>query len=564
MTLRDGMPKLAESIPMSSKPSTGPVVPPSDRDFERQLREMNEALLVSSVRMHALAEQAQKTERELAKALVFADDIIATLREPFLVLDHEMRVKTANRAFYNSFHVTQEETENRYVFELGNRQWDIPGLRALLEKVLSRNQSIHDYELEHDFPVLGRKTMVLNARPFPPESEHPELILLAVEDVSNERRRADELADDSRRKDEFLAMLSHELRNPLAPISNALQLLAMQKDQSSLQQQARTILERQVGQLTRLVEDLLEVSRITTNRIHLQLERARLDGILERATEAVLPLMKQCRHELTVTHMPQPIWLNADPARLEQVLVNLLTNAAKYTPHGGQISLIVQQEGQDVLVRVRDTGLGIASDLLPHIFDLFTQATQSLDRSIGGLGIGLALVKRLVEMHGGRVEVTSKPGSGSEFVVRLPVITTSAPPSSPSPETRPWIGPPLRLLVVDDNVDAAQTLGMLLEALGHEVRTANDGLTALEVAFEYRPQVVLLDIGLPGIDGYQVAKRLREHSDFQDVLLVAMTGYGQEADKRHSQQAGFNQHLIKPVDIRTVQQILTTRLQKTT
>ena len=230
----------------------------------------------------------------------------------------------------------------------------------------------------------------------------------------------------TRRKDEFLAMLSHELRNPLAPITNAVQLLRLQKNEDQLQHQARTIIERQVGQLTRLVDDLLEVSRITTGRIHLQQERIALNGIVERAVETARPLMNQRRHELTVSLPPQPIWLYADAARLEQVVVNLLTNAAKYTADGGHISLVVQQEGDEAVLRVRDTGVGIAPELLPRIFDLFTQAERSLDRSQGGLGIGLCLVQRLVEMHGGRVEVYSALGQGSEFVVRLPVMATPA------------------------------------------------------------------------------------------------------------------------------------------
>lgn len=247
---------------MNSTPTAGPPDPEVDRAFERQLREMNEALLVSSVRQHELTEQAQNAQRALAKALAYGDDIIATLREPFLVLDHRLRVKTASRSFYDSFHVTKEETENRLVYELGNGQWDIPALRKLLDEVLSRSQSVHDFEVEHSFPTLGLKTMLLNARPFPPDSKHPELILLAVYDISAARHRADELAELDRHKDEFLAMLGHELRNPLAPILNAVQLLRLQGDESGLQQRARTIIERQIGQLVHLVDDLLEMSSL--------------------------------------------------------------------------------------------------------------------------------------------------------------------------------------------------------------------------------------------------------------------------------------------------------------
>ena len=372
-------------------------------------------------------------------------------------------------------------------------------------------------------------------------------------------RHAVALADLHRRKDEFLAMLGHELRNPLAPITNALHLLRLQKDEDPLQRQARTVIERQVGQLTRLVDDLLEISRISTGRIHLHQERIALNGIVENAIETALPLIGLHKHALEASLSPQPIWLYADAARLEQVVVNLLTNAAKYTTDGGQIWLSVQQEGDEGVLRVRDSGVGIAPELLPHIFDLFTQAEKSLDRSQGGLGIGLSLVQRLVEMHRGRVEVYSVLGQGSEFVIRLPVVLTAAPPLPATiiKAAKP-AGPSLRVLVVDDNKDAALTLGMLLQVKGHEVRTAHDGLAALEAAHAFRPQVMLLDIGLPGLDGYEVAKRLRQQAIFKGVLLVAMTGYGQEADRQRSLAAGFDHHLVKPADFRKVQEILET------
>ncbi len=257
------------------------------------------------------------------------------------------------------------------------------------------------------------------------------------------------------------------------------------------------------------------------------------------------------------------IWLYADASRLEQVVVNLLTNAAKYTDESGHIWLTVQEEGEDCVLKVRDTGVGIAPDLLPRIFDLFTQAERSLDRSQGGLGIGLALVQRLVELHGGKVAVVSAMGQGTEFVVRLPMMLTSEPqsPSSPTEKVKPT-GPSLRILVVDDNVDTAGSLAMLLEESGHEVRTAHDGLTALEAALNYRPNVVLLDLGLPGLNGFEVAKRLRQQPVFQNVVLVAMTGYGQEADRKRSLDAGFNHHLVKPADFGKVQDILATVSEK--
>jgi len=371
------------------------------------------------------------------------------------------------------------------------------------------------------------------------------------------KTQAEALADLHRRKDEFLAMLSHELRNPLAPIANAVQLLRFHKNEDQLQQNARTIIERQLAQLTRLVDDLMEVSRITTGRVQLRLERVAVNGIVERAVETACPLMERYRHELAVTLSPDPIWLDADAARLEQVMVNLLTNAAKYTPDGGRIGLTVEQRGDECVLRVRDTGVGIAPELLPQIFDLFTQAERSLDRSQGGLGIGLALVHRLVEMHRGRVEAHSSLGQGSEFVVRLPVALSAAPKSASTPtKAAPPTGPSLRVLVVDDNVDAAQSLAQLLEAYGHDVRTAHTGPTAVAAAGDYNADVVLLDIGLPELDGYEVARRIRKQPAHENTVLVAMTGYGQESDRRLSKEAGFDHHLVKPANFGKVLEIL--------
>lgn len=394
--------------------------------------------------------------------------------------------------------------------------------------------------------------------------DHHNVIQCNIRDITERSRlekqlqeQAAALADLHRRKDEFLAMLSHELRNPLAPITNAVQLLSLQKHEDKLQHKARNIIERQVGQMTRLIDDLLEVSRITTGRIHIKQERIALNGVVERAVETTRPLMDQCRHEFTMSMSPQSIWIFADAARVEQVIINLLTNAAKYTPDRGQVSLTVEQAADEAIIRVRDTGVGISAELLPHIFELFTQAERSLDRSQGGLGIGLCLVQRLVELHGGKVEVSSTLGQGSEFVVRLPVMLLTVTPPKSSPEVADETGgPSLRVLVVDDNKDAAESLGLLLEALGHEIQTAYDGLSAVEAAIKFLPNVVLLDIGLPGIDGFEVVKRLRRHPELSGVVVVAMTGYGQEEDKRRSIEAGFNYHLVKPANFKQVKEIL--------
>jgi PAS domain S-box-containing protein len=371
------------------------------------------------------------------------------------------------------------------------------------------------------------------------------------------QQQAAELSDLHRRKDEFLAMLSHELRNPLAPIANAVQLLRLEKNEDSIQQQARLIIERQVGQLSHLVDDLLEVSRISTGRIHLQRERLDLRTIVERAVETTRPLIGQRGHALSLSLSPTPIWLDADASRLEQVVVNLLTNAAKYTEQGGNIWIGLGQESFEAVLRIRDTGLGIAPELLPRIFDLFSQGERTIDRAQGGLGVGLALVHQLVQLHGGRVEALSVLGQGSEFVVRLPAVSSAPPPSALSfAETARPRGNGCRVLVVDDNVDSATSLALLLRRSGHDVRMAHDGPTAVQAALDDQPDVMLLDIGLPGFSGYEVAKRLRMQPGFQSLLLVAMTGYGQESDRQQSREAGFDHHLVKPANFAQVQKIV--------
>ncbi|MFC0131837.1 hybrid sensor histidine kinase/response regulator [Massilia eurypsychrophila] len=400
----------------------------------------------------------------------------------------------------------------------------------------------------------------------PLADDHAEGAIVMYKNIT-ERKKAEQVLCESaeamvnldHRKDEFLAMLGHELRNPLAPIANAVQLMRLHKGDDPVQQQARDIIERQVGQLTRLVDDLLEISRINTGKIQIAKEWIVVSSIIERAVETAHPLIAQRRHELSVSQPPRPVWLHADAARLEQVVVNLLTNAAKYTEEGGHIWLSVQQEDDVLILRVRDTGVGIASELLPHVFDLFTQAERSLDRSQGGLGIGLCLVKRLVELHEGTVEVHSIIGQETEFVVRLPAMLPFTPPSqlpiaaiSPSSEAR------RRVLVVDDNVDSAETLAMLLEASGHEVQTAYNGQGGLEAALEYQPDMMLLDIGLPELNGYEVARRIRQHPLLKHMMLVAMTGYGQEKDRQYSREAGFDHHLVKPANFDEVLRILTT------
>jgi PAS domain S-box-containing protein len=392
---------------------------------------------------------------------------------------------------------------------------------------------------------------IVSKFPIPGPDGEPAAVGGMAIDITDRVELEAALRQADRRKDEFLAMLAHELRNPLAPVRAALQVLRAAGSGHPDADQAAAMIERQVWTLARLVDDLLDVSRITRGKVRLRKEPVDLAVVVARAVEAARPLLEANRHALEVSLPEGPVPLEADATRLEQVFANLLNNAAKYTEPGGSVRLSAERRGGEVVVRVRDSGCGIPAEVLPHVFDLFTQADRTLDRSQGGLGVGLTLVKGLVEMHGGSVAAHSDgPGQGSELVVCLPAGPATG--GRGEPEGRPATPRPLaparrlRVLVVDDNRDAAVSLAMLLRLWGHEARTAHDGPSALKAALSYRPEVVLLDIGLPGPDGYEVARRLRAVLSPAAVRLVAVTGYGQEEDRRRSREAGFDAHLVKP------------------
>ena len=381
--------------------------------------------------------------------------------------------------------------------------------------------------------------------------------------VANERLRLlGELREADARKDEFLATLAHELRNPLAPVRNAAHVLRMKAPDDPELRWGRDVIERQVEHLTRLVDDLLDISRIARGRLELRKERVELREVIRSAVEMSRPLIEQRAHELTV-HLPEkPVYLQADSVRLAQVFMNLLNNAAKYTERGGDIRLTAEVADGSLVVRVRDTGAGIAADALPRIFELFYRADSSLERSHPGLGIGLSLVGRLVEAHGGSVVARSEgPGKGSEFAVTLPTVE--------EPEERRTDGQAgrkdgvridatasRRVLVADDVKDAADSLAMLLELRGYEVRTAHDGHEAVEVAEEFRPHVALLDIGMPKLNGYDACRRIRERPWGQRMVLIALTGWGQPEDRRRTEEAGFDAHIVKPVEIKVLLEVL--------
>ena len=370
------------------------------------------------------------------------------------------------------------------------------------------------------------------------------------------RKLEDSLREADHRKNEFLATLAHELRNPLAPLRNSLELVRLREDSPSAIRHARELMNRQVEQMTRLVEDLLDVTRIAQGKLVLKKEHIDLDPAITQAVQMNAPLREARRHRLSVSLSPTPLWVEADPVRLVQVLVNLLNNAAKYTPDGGEIAISATREGNEAVVRVKDNGVGIPPEKLNQIFEMFTQLDSDAEHAQSGLGIGLTLVRRLVELHGGSVSVTSLGvGKGSEFVVRLPSTTAGSPTvAAPSPTGAIPAGS-RHVLIIEDNHDGRDSLAMLLDLLGHRVSVAEDGLKGLDAILNLRPEIALIDIGLPGMDGYELARRARAVLG-GSVVLIALTGYGSPEDRQQATEAGFNSFLLKPVDLAALQQLL--------
>lgn len=634
--------------------------------------------------------ERRKQQLRADAALAYAQAILDTLRHGFLVLDGTLRVKSANASFYRKFQVAEKDTVNRLVYELGGGHWNIPRLRTLLEEIIPSNHSFEDFEVEHDFPAIGHRTLMVNARRLK-NDELGELILMGMEDVT-ERRAAEQalrnsetrfrrlfefakdgilildarsgkildansfmcgllgqelrelagkelfqiglfkdveenkamfqklraegyvryehlpiqtpagrttavefvsnvyaedhrlvaqcnvrdiservrleeqiklqslaLADQSRRKDEFLAMLSHELRNPLAPILSATHLLKLQENgiENPVQQQSREVIERQVANLTRIVSDLLEVSRVVSGHIQIRLESVDFGEVVKHALESVRPLSERRRQQISLALPAKPVRVRADSTRLEQIVMNLLDNAIKYTDEGGRIWVDLAKKDGKAGLHIRDSGVGIAGELLPCVFDLFMQADRSLDRVQGGLGLGLNLVQRLTKMQHGTVEAHSEGlGKGSEFIVWLPLIEDGNATPAPVPAAALPDRKSQRVLVVDDNVDACDMLSMLLEQRGHSVQKAYTGPSALQSALASPPDVILLDIGLPGMNGYEIARRLRQNPALKKTRLLALTGYGTTDDVLLAREAGFDAHLLKPVDLSEVEKFL--------
>ncbi len=415
------------------------------------------------------------------------------------------------------------------------------------------------WDREHRFKGVDGQWHYVLARGIPVRNDQGRVIGWAGINLDIDRIKNSEAAlrEADRRKDEFLATLAHELRNPLAPIRNGLQIMRLANDDQEAVEQTRTMMERQLGQLVHLVDDLLDLSRISRGKIELRKERVELAKIVQHAVETSRPAIDSAGHDLSITVPSVPIYVDADMTRLAQVFSNLLNNAAKYTERGGRVRLSVVRQGGEAVVSVRDNGLGIPAHMLPNVFDMFTQVDRNLERSQGGLGIGLSIVKRLVEMHGGSVDVKSDGHSmGSEFIVHLPVVLSvvhsqndHGEPTQPSSRCR--------ILVADDNRDAAMSLAMMLNLMGNDAKTAHDGLEALDVAAAFRPELILLDIGMPRLNGYDTARQIREQPWGKSIVLVALTGWGQEEDRRKSQDAGFDFHMVKPIEPAALEKLLT-------
>ncbi|QDU97775.1 hybrid sensor histidine kinase/response regulator [Lignipirellula cremea] len=472
--------------------------------------------------------------------------LIEEMHQGAVSLSSDGAILYCNRSFSRMLKQPQEKVVGAAVADfLSESQQD--RFQAML--AAGRTQSIQN---DLQFQTADGKTLsvYLSIAPLP-LSDNVAMCMVVTDLTEQNKHRT--IRESNQRKDEFLAMLAHELRNPLAPIRSGLDVLAMV---GGGQEETIELMRGQVNHLVRLVDDLLDVSRIVRGRVDLRREPVEAASLVRQSVDALRGILQTRNQELVISLPDEPLWLDADAVRLNQVIGNLLNNASKYTDQGGHIEITLQRQGEQLLIRVTDNGMGIDAELLPKVFELFVQSSRSLDRSQGGLGIGLTLVKNLVEMHGGTVAAHSEgSGNGSRFEVRLPLA--EAPREVEEPPQPAAAQGALRVLVVDDNLGAVKILTILISRLGsHVIETAHDGEAALEKATQFRPDLILLDIGLPKMDGFTVARKIRENGDLERTLLVALTGYGQEEDRQKSKEAGFDVHLVKPVDVATLRELL--------
>ena len=557
---------MAES--KSSEKPPAPGLPAGARDHE-QMAAVNEALMRSVVRQHELMAAAEKLNarlqaeiaehRETARELAKKARLLDLSNDAIMVRDGDNRITLWNTGAEKMYGWTCEEAEGRDLPALMETEFPKP-----VEEIIGQLQREGSFTGEAVQTARdGRRIPALCRWVLDRETGS---VLITCTDISERRlleealkARAADLLRADRSKDEFLAMLAHELRNPLAPMRNAVEILQTPGADAAEREQAQRMILRQLGNMSRMIDDLLDVSRITEGKIELKCAPVALEGILTGVMHAVQSSAAARRQCLSLSLPEEPVFLEADAARLEQVFYNLLSNACKYSGEGTRIRLSAGYspggECPEIVIRVRDEGMGIAPELLPHVFDLFVQDSRSSDRAHGGLGIGLTLVRRLVRLHGGSVEAHSGgTGHGSEFTVRLPVLDKAPfPVTSPAPAPAPLQARmrdiPRRILIVDDNTDSARSLAMLQSRRGHTTRTAFSGPEAVTAAEEFLPEVVLLDIGLPGMDGFEVASRLRAMPELAHVFLVAVSGYDTKEDRRRAREAGFDEYLVKPADL---------------
>lgn len=515
-----------------------------------ELRERNQLLGVLNTEL----ERARSTSE---RARAYADGIVETVREPLAVLDDALKVVRVNHAFCAQFHTTPLHVEGRALREVSAALGD-NALNEQLIAVLAHGSILTDHEATLELPAVGARVFLLNARKIVGDADRGALILLGIEDITENRRHTDVLRQDSRRKDEFLAMLAHELRNPLGTVTHAVHLLKHGAGDNA--PRLHDVMERQTIRLVRLVNDLLDVARVSRGLIELQRETLDLIPIVRLSAEAALNKVEQRRHVLTVSVPDASVCVEGDRVRLEQVVANLLENAIKYTEPGGRIGMTLTEEGGEAVLRVTDNGIGLAPESLDHVFEVFTQVSSSLARSSGGLGLGLTVVRRILELHGGRIEAHSAGlGQGSEFVVRLPLKASALIRSQPDSALKQLdldVQRRRRILIVDDNVDAGEAMSIIFESWGHEVRTSASGAGALAVLEHFTPDVAFVDIGLPDIDGYELAERLREKNELRSLRLIALTGYGTAADRQRARVAGFDHHVVKPAEPHRLAELL--------
>ncbi len=505
-----------------------------------------------------LARVTEESEWQLSQLMIESEQrrrlyetILSNTPDFVYVFSLDHRIIYANQSLLTMWGVSWDEAIGKTFMDVGYEKWHADMHCREIDTVRDTKQSIrgevpfdgtHGVRI-YDYifvPVLGADGEV-------------EAVAGTTRDVTQRRELEDALRATDRRKDEFLAMLAHELRNPLVPIRSGLDILTLDP---GVHRETIELMKEQMYHIIRLVDDLLDVSRIMQNKVELRKEPVQVAQLCKRSIEAVRSIIESHRHELVVSLPNDPLWINADPVRLVQVLGNLLNNAAKYMHAGGRIELSAKREGQQAIIRVRDTGIGIEGELLPRVFELFTQASRSLDRAQGGLGIGLTLVQRLVQMHEGFVTAESEgPGRGSLFTVRLPVCDAPSSEVTQAIDTQSAVA--RRIVVVDDNRSASYLISKLLTMIGkHEVTVANDGESALSTIEKFAPEIVFLDIGLPGMDGYAVCRAIRQLEDGQNLLLVALTGYGQAEDRVRSKDAGFDEHIVKPPSVEQIREIL--------